>query len=128
VPVSASENASTSVPPSTSDRSSALRRRSGGRFSMSHASLIAWRSAPITPLAAASSSRIGSSPRLPALSSALTTVPSSRSRSASVDSGTLSKVASTTRLRSSSSSKKRPNPPTSSRPSGTAESTTKKAI
>ena len=54
---SETEKTSTVAAPSTSARSSALRRSSGGRVWMSHAWLIAWRSAPITPLAATISSR-----------------------------------------------------------------------
>ena len=85
MPLLESENTSTSAAPSTSATSSALRRSSGGRFSMSHAWLIACRSAPITPLAAAISSSIAIGPSWPVLSSASPTVRSSRARSASWD-------------------------------------------
>ena len=64
---------------------------------MSHAWLIAWRSAPITPHAANSSSRMETGPSLPVLSSASLTVASSRARSDSCESGTLSNTACTTR-------------------------------
>ena len=59
---------------------------------MSHASLIEWRSAPMTPLAAASSSSVVKIPRLPAWSSASPTARSSCGRSSPLDSGTLSKT------------------------------------
>ena len=80
---SENEKTSTVAAPSTSARSSALRRTIGGRVSMSHAWLIAWRSAPITPLAATISSRTETGPSRPVLSSASSTVRSSRARSAS---------------------------------------------
>ena len=64
---------------------------------MSHAWLIACRSAPITPLAATISSSTEIGPSWPVLSSASPTVRSSRARSASCESGTFSKTASTTR-------------------------------
>ena len=114
--------------PSTSDRSRSLRRMIGGRVWMSHAWLIAWRSAPITPLAATINSRMLTGPSRPVLSSASPTVRSRCSRSLSSDSGTLSKITTTTRSRISASSKNRPKPPTSNIASGMNESTAKNAI
>ena len=93
---------------------------------MSHASLIVWRSAPITPEPATISSRIENGPMLPARSSASLTVASSRSRSSSADSGMFSNTVLTTRSRTSASSKKSPNAATSSSASGTNESIAKK--
>jgi hypothetical protein len=92
---------------------------------MSQASLIAWRSAPMTPLAATSSSRIEGGPSRPAPSSASPTVRSSCSRASSRASGTLSKTVLMTRSRTSSSSKTSPKAPTRSSASGMNESSAK---
>ena len=95
---------------------------------MSHAWLTEWRSAAMTPVAATSSSRMLIGPSSPVLSSAERTASSVASRSALCASGTLSKMASTVRSRTSESSNARPSPPTSSIVSGTALSTAKNAI
>ena len=96
-----------------------MRLRIEGRVSMSHAWLMAWRIAPITPLPATISSTTEIGPSRPVLSSASSTVRSSRARSSSWESGTFSNTASTTRRRISSSSKNSPKAPTSSIASGT---------
>jgi len=94
---------------------------------MSQASLIVWRSAPITPEPAAISSTTENSPRRPALRSASETAASSRPRSSSADSGMFSNTVFTTRARTSASSKASPNVATSSSASGTNESIAKNA-
>ena len=95
---------------------------------MSHASLIEWRRAAITALAAATSSRIEIGPAWPARSSEAPSVRSSCARSAGAESGTLSKIALITVARTAAPSKISPNPPTISIASGTNDRIAKKAI
>ena len=120
---------STSAAPSTSARSSALRRNSGGRVSMSHAWLIAWRSAPITPLAAANSSRTRDRAE-PAgvVERVVDRALEPRAVGLLAERDVVEHRRHDALVRMSSSSKNSPKPPTSSIASGTNESTAKNAI